>query len=270
MSLILTDENYYSEEANREYMSVSMFKEFAGTYGRPGCQAAQMAKLRGEYSEEPNTAMLIGSYVDRYFEGTLEQFKQQEPRLFKKDGGLRAEYIRAEEIIKRIESDDVFMAALSGRKQVIMTGELFGVPWKIKIDSFLDHQCIVDLKVIKSFSESTWVRGMGYLNFGHYWGYDIQGAAYQEIVRQNTGETLPFYLAAATKEDGIDIGLFEVDPEYLKEAMRLIRKELPDVVKVWSGEKAPERCGACRYCRMTKKLTGPKWLSTLDEQWMEA
>ena len=29
----LTAENYYSQEANREYMSVSQFKDFSGTYG---------------------------------------------------------------------------------------------------------------------------------------------------------------------------------------------------------------------------------------------
>lgn len=269
MALILTEDNYYSAEANHEYMSVSLFKDFAGTYGRPGCQAKTMAKLRGEFEEEPNTAMLVGSYVDHYFEGTLDKFRSDTPQLFKKDGGLRADFVFAENIITRIESDDVFTAALSGQKQVIMTGELFGIPWKIKIDSLLEGQCIVDLKIIKSFSESTWVRNLGYLNFGHYWGYDIQGAVYQEIVRQNTGETLPFYLACATKEDGIDIGLFEVDPEYLKEAMKNIRRELPDIVKVWKGEKAPSRCCSCKYCRMTKKLTGPKWLSTLDEQGIE-
>lgn len=30
----LTSENYYSQEANREYMSVSGYKDFAGTYGK--------------------------------------------------------------------------------------------------------------------------------------------------------------------------------------------------------------------------------------------
>ena len=29
----LTAENYYSQEANREYMSVSQLKDFVGTYG---------------------------------------------------------------------------------------------------------------------------------------------------------------------------------------------------------------------------------------------
>lgn len=30
----LTPENYYSQEANQEYMSVSGYKDFAGTYGK--------------------------------------------------------------------------------------------------------------------------------------------------------------------------------------------------------------------------------------------
>lgn len=30
----LTSENYYSQEANKEYMSVSGYKDFAGTYGK--------------------------------------------------------------------------------------------------------------------------------------------------------------------------------------------------------------------------------------------
>lgn len=46
--MILTPENYYSPEANFEYMSVSQFKDFSGTYGQVGCEARAMAKLRGE------------------------------------------------------------------------------------------------------------------------------------------------------------------------------------------------------------------------------
>lgn len=46
--MVLTPENYYSPEANFEYMSVSQFKDFSGTYGQVGCEARAMAKLRGE------------------------------------------------------------------------------------------------------------------------------------------------------------------------------------------------------------------------------
>ena len=43
-----------------------------------------MAKLRGEYQEEKTTALLVGSYVDSYFEGTLDKFKLENPEIFTK------------------------------------------------------------------------------------------------------------------------------------------------------------------------------------------
>ena len=36
----LNEDNYYSDLANYEYMSVSQFKDFNGTYGRRACEAA--------------------------------------------------------------------------------------------------------------------------------------------------------------------------------------------------------------------------------------
>ena len=127
----LSATNYYSNEANMEYMSVSQYKDFAGTYGRRGCEYTALKKLSGEWNPEKTTALLVGSYVDSYFEGTLEVFKKENPEIFTKTGGLRAEYKKAEEIIKRIERDPFFMQCMSGEKQVIMTGDLFGTKWKI-------------------------------------------------------------------------------------------------------------------------------------------
>ena len=46
--MILTAENYFSKEADREYLSVSQYKNFMGTIGRPACEAEAMAKLNGE------------------------------------------------------------------------------------------------------------------------------------------------------------------------------------------------------------------------------
>lgn len=68
----LTAENYYSPEANAEYMSVSQFKSFAGTDGKLACEAEAMAELRGEWEMKKTTALMVGSYVDSYFEGTLD------------------------------------------------------------------------------------------------------------------------------------------------------------------------------------------------------
>ena len=101
--MILAAENYYSREANEAYMSVSQFKSFER------CEAAAMAELRGEYVRQKTTALLVGSYVDAYFEGTLPVFKGQHPEIFKRDGSLKADYIKAEQIIQRCESDPLFM-----------------------------------------------------------------------------------------------------------------------------------------------------------------
>lgn len=253
----LTAENYYSEAANYEYMSVSQFKDFVGTYGRRGCEASAMAKLRGDYKEEESTAMMVGSYVDAYFEGTLDAFKRQHPNIFKKDGGLKAEYLQAERIIERLERDELFMKYMSGEKQVIMTGELFGIPWKIKIDSYLENLAIVDLKVMASITELKWVKDIGYLDFVRYWGYDIQAAVYQEIVYQNTGKRLPVYIAGATKEKATNLEVIHVQDNYLREAMGIVEYNIERVKRVKAGEVEPDRCETCDYCRETKVLKHP-------------
>lgn len=258
----LTAENYYSKEANREYMSVSQFKDFAGTYGKMPCEFYAMEKLEGRWEDEKTTALMVGSYVDAYFEGTLERFKEENPSLFKRDGNLKAEYVKAEEIIARIERDEYFMKYMSGQKQVIMTGELFGTKWKIKIDSYIPDVAIVDLKIMASITDLKWVKDIGYLDFVRYWGYDIQGAIYQEIVRQNTGKKLPFYIAGATKEKEPDIRIIHVTDNYLQEALNLVEMNIPRILNVKSGEAEPDKCELCDCCRHNRVLTRP--ISIMD------
>lgn len=246
----LTAENYFSKEANQHYMSVSQFKAFEK------CQASALADINGELErEEKSTALLVGSYVDSYFEGTLEQFKAENPEIFKRDGTVKAEYIQAEAIIERIERDKLFTEFMSGEKQVIMTGEICGVPVKIKIDSLLPEK-IVDLKIMRDF-ENVKDSEKGFVPYFEAWGYDIQGAVYQEIVRQNTGKVLPFYIAAATKEKTPDIDIVYLNPKSIEFAFDKFKAnvELYDAIK--KGIIEPERCGKCDYCKKTKVLTAP-------------
>ena len=230
--MVLTAENYYSQKANEEYMSVSQFKDFCGTYGKMPCEFTAMEKLKGRWEEPKSKALMVGSYVDSYFEGTLYTFKKKNPDLFKRDGSLKAEFVKADKIIQRIERDSYFMKFMSGQKQVIMTGELFGTKWKIKMDS-------------------------GYLDFVRYWGYDIQGAIYQEIVRQNTGKKLPFYIAGATKESEPDIRIIHITDNYLAEALNLVEMNMARVLAVKSGDAEPDRCELCDCCRKTRVLKAP-------------
>lgn len=233
-------------------MGSSQFKNFQK------CEASALAELRGEYKREVTDALLVGSYVDAHFEGTLDIFKVQHKEIFKKDGELKVQYKQAEKMIQRVERSEKFMEYMSGDKQVIMVGEIGGVPFKIKIDSYCADKCIVDLKCVKDFQLIWNPEKKRRDHFIYYWGYDIQGAIYREIVRQNTGKTLPFYIAAITKESEPDHDVLWVPDDDLDSALEVVTSLAPRFQKLKSAELQPQRCGHCDYCRFTKVLTAPR------------
>ena len=152
---------------------------------------------------------------------------------------------------------------MSGEKQVIMTADMFGAKWKIKIDSYAEGIAITDLKVVESITKPKWVRDIGYLDFIRYWGYDIQGAIYQEVVYRNTGLRLPFYIAAGTKEEEPNIEVIQVTQNYLDEAKNMVEMNMPRILRVKNGEVEPDRCEMCDCCRHTKVLKRPISITNL-------
>lgn len=259
----LVSANYFSKEANNHYLSVSQYKDFVGTLGQTGCEARALAKLNGEWKDEKTTPLLVGSYVDAYFEGSLTEFKADNPEIFTQKGELKAQFKQAEEIIARIERDRLFMHFMSGEKQVVMTGEIYGVPTKIKIDSYHDEVAIVDLKVMRDIRTSFFVKDLGRVSFVEYWGYDLQMAVYQEIVRQNTGKKLPVYLAVATKETYPDIELIGIDQGIMNANIQSMEWKVGRIQQLKAGEEKPDRCGKCDYCRHTKVILKPIHFSEL-------
>lgn len=238
--MILTDENYYSDIANREYMSVSQYKSFQK------CEAAAMAELRGEWTHPKTTALLVGSYVDSWFEGTLDEFKRQNPEIYTKSGGLKSDFVQAEQIIERVQRDPMFMRYMGGKKQQILTSELFGTKWKIKIDSYHPDK-IVDLKVMRSME-----RVMG-KSFVEHWGYDLQMAVYAAV----EGRDLATYLAVVTKQTPPDIEIISIPRWRRMELLEEVEKSMPRILAVKSGAAPAHRCGVCEYCRSTKVITEP-------------
>lgn len=243
----LNNDNYYSQKANQAYFSVSQVKDFLK------CEAYAMAKLEGRWVEPPSTAMLIGSYVDSYFEGTLEDFKARTPEIFKKDGTLKSDYVKAEKIIEKVTNDELFMSCMSGQKQVIMTGELFGAQWKIKMDSYIPHETIVDLKVVQKLRDVSYKKGWRQ-SFIEKWGYDLQLGIYQEIVRQNTGELLDCIIAAVDKQDYPDLDCILIPNDQLEFQRNELEWKMQHIIDVKNYNVEPKRCGVCDYCRATKKL----------------
>ena len=241
---MITNENYFSKENNLKYMGSSQFKTFLD------CEARAVAEVNGEFEREKSVALLVGSFVDAHFEGTLDIFRAKNPEIFTQKGTLKSEYKHAEYIIERIERDDLFMKYMSGEKQVIKTGEIAGVPFKSKIDSYHQGKAIVDLKVMKDM-ELIWKDGLK-LTFVEAWGYDLQASIYQAV----EGNNLPFFIAAATKQKPEpDIEVISIPQERLDYCLESVKQYAPRFQELKQGIGEPTRCERCDYCRRTKVLT---------------
>ena len=240
----LTRENYFSSENNMKYMGSSQFKHFMV------CEAGALAELRGEYQRDFSVALMVGSYIDNHFSGTLDLFKSQNPDIFKRDGSLKSEYIGANNCIQRAERDALFMEFMSGEKQIIRTGSIAGVEFKIQID-VLHKDKIVDLKCMKDF-KSIYKDGER-KPFVEAWGYDIQAAIYQAV----HGEKLPFYIAGITKEKEPDIEILDIPQSVMDDALAIVENYAARFHAIKIGLIDPERCGKCDYCKSTKILTRP-------------
>lgn len=246
----INEQNYYSPEANREYWSCSLFKAF------DTCESCGLAQSRGQYEIEETDALLVSSYVDAYFAGELDSFvEENSDKMFTRKGELYAKFTSANKIINAVECQPLMMEFLTGDKQVIKTAEMFGVPWKIKMDVF-DGKRIVDLKCMKDF-KPIYQEGFGYRSWIEAYGYDIQGAIYQKVIEEATGERLPFYIVAVTKEKVPDVDVIQIPQHVLDTALKVVEAKIDrfDLVKI--GEIPPNRCGTCEYCKQTKILSAP-------------
>lgn len=263
----VTSKNYYDPHIQMAYMGATQFKAFQR------CEAAALATLRGEWAEKKTVALLVGGYVDAYFSGELDQYKEEHPEIFSSryPYGLKSEYKMADLIIERMKRDRLYMLLMSGRKQVIRTGFIAGVPFKIKIDCLLNAAqskqvveqfpetaiamgmcdgAIVDQKLMANF-DSVWSpEDQARIPFVEYWGYDTQGAIYQEI----EGNMLPFIINAGTKEEEPTLCAFYVSDADLAAKLAEVEDQAPRYQAIKEGREEPRRCENCDYCRATKRL----------------
>lgn len=253
--MTLTQDNYYSAEANKAYWSASFVKSMLH------CQAETMAELNGEYIRPDNTALMVGSYVDAYFSGETDSFISEHPEIFNsRTGEIKAEYRKANDMIDKAVSDELFMEYMQGDKQTILTGNIDGIPFKAKLDVYISGKRIVDLKTTKDM-EPMWKSEQGKVSFVDYWNWSLQMAIYQHL----EGNHLPCYLAVITKEEPPNIEIIEIPQHVLDAEMEILRTKLPYLDAVRQGVIEPERCERCTYCRKTKKLTKVVSLDELNQ-----
>ena len=251
----LNSKTYYTPEANMRYFSVSQFKAFEK------CEACALAEAEGRYRRPDTTALLVGSYVDAYLTDSIEELIGEAPEAYlTKKGELRSDFQKAAEMIERVCRDELmyeFLDIDTHETQVIRNGELFGYPWKIRMD-FVNDEHIVDLKTVKDFGDM-WDETIGSRrSWIEYWGYDIQGAIYQRVVEKATGKKLPFYIAAVTKERVPDVAVIEIPQHILDAAYNLVQAKIERFDLIKTGEVEPIRCERCEYCKTTKVLMEPE------------
>lgn len=261
----LTRENYFSQEAQMAYMGSSQFKDFLS------CEAAALAKIRGQYKPPVSRSMLVGSYVDAWYSGELLDFTERHPDMFKKDRTLKADFLAANAIIDRMQADRLYSLLMSGEKQAIRTGKIAGVPFKIKIDSLLDAAvcrqiaeefpgaspalgfgdgAIVDQKVMRDLGDVWSDEERRMVPFAQAWGYDIQGAIYQAV----EGHMLPFLLAVGTREEPADLAALYIPDDALRAKLYEVEDLAPRFQAIKEGREDPHRCERCPWCRATRTL----------------
>jgi len=258
MTIQLTRETYHSLEANRYFMSNSQYKAFLE------CEAKQKAILDGLHIEETSEAFLVGQYVHSWNDGTKQEFMVEHPEMFLKNGkDLKAQFKNADDMIYALQTDKLCMYMLEGQKEVILTAEFAGVPWKIMIDAYqTDRRRIVDLKTTKNIREKTWdneVREK--VSFIEQYKYVQQAAIYTEIERlasgRPEGDIFDFYIVAVSKQETPDKEVIDLrDAERYYYELEKVKENMPRILAVKAGQEVPNRCELCSYCRKTRKLTG--------------
>lgn len=250
----LNKETYFSPEMDMKYMGHSQFCAFER------CEFAALSEVRGTYTRTPSAALYQGHAFDLFFESGIAAVYQYftENGMLKRDGSPDMDAAAVLRAIERAKREPMYMEYATGKQQVIKTGEIEGVRFKIMMDSYHPGKAIVDRKLIRDFSSVWSDREGGRVSFIRYWGYDIQAAIYQAI----EGNKLPFLLAAVTKEPVPDIALIEIPQQMIDERLEYIRYYAPKFAAIKRGEMEPERCGSCDCCKQEKHID--RIVSALD------
>ncbi|MDM5231451.1 PD-(D/E)XK nuclease-like domain-containing protein [Lysinibacillus pakistanensis] len=234
-------------------MSVSQFKSAIE------CEASVIAELKGEHERPSSLALTVGSYTHSAFESeqVFDEFVEENRGIiFNTRGGKYADFKQADSMIETIKNDRFAMFALEGEKEVIYTGELFGVQWKIKVDAINhDRKTFTDLKTTQSLSKRYWSdKYSKYVSFVEAYDYVLQMAIYREIIYQNTGAYYVPYIVAVTKETPPDKAILHFDESRFEFELEYTKERLPSIISAKLGNKDPKRCEVCEYCRATKQL----------------
>lgn len=255
--IVLSDENYYDNESDWQYLSVSQYKKFIE------CEAQAMARLSENW--EPNsgtTALLVGNYVHSYFESTEAHEKfiaKNEDVMYSKRSpyGLLKAFQVAEDMIHALERQPFFINLYQGEKEHIVQEKYLGVDWKAKIDCLnIENGYFVDIKTSADLEKKVWStvynkRVSWIVDYGYY----LQMAVYAKLLEIEFGKEFTPVIAAVSKEEPPNVKMYQLDPWIMEVELQELENHLQRIIKVKNGELTPTYCGKCEYCRGHMEVT---------------
>ena len=261
----LTQENYYED---KDYLSNSRFKQYKQCQAR--AFAIDSCKWAGNRDETP---LILGNYVHTYFESPEAHAKFVEENktvMISSRGATKGELKKgfqvAKYMIEALENDDGFDRLYNGfpgddvKKEMIVFGEIEGVPVKGKLDSVnLSRGYFADLKTMKSIYAEEWnvelrKRVPAAVNNILGFGYHGQLGLYRELLKQMTGDEFRPLIVAVSKEEVPDKEVLTIDEEWLVTGLEELKEDIVETWEVIKGIRKPKACGRCDYCRSHKKL----------------
>lgn len=302
---LTNDEVYYGNEANWKYWSVSWYKKFIECESRALAELKEdwepksnpIPLLVGNYvhsyfesyesheqfKEENKDALYAEATVAQYekvLDGLGIEYKKSAKKTEKValydnyegdkpfvHGNMYKDFEVAERMIKKVEKDPFFNFLWQGEKEVAITGELFGVEWKGKIDLLnVEKGYFVDLKTSRGFDIRYWDKDRyRYVSFVESFGYVTQVAIYEKLLEQKYGKPFEGFIFAVSKEDPPNLEAIQIERPEKDFDLNLVKQRIDRVEEVKTGQAEPEMCGKCDYCREYKQLEGFKFPGQLIE-----
>lgn len=251
--MFLTPENYHSPAARAAYISSSDMKLARR------CEAMWRAQDLGWYQRPENTqTFAYGHLFEEAVTGNAEAYIQSHPELTLSrgtgKGQLRAAYADALELAVAVRRSP-FLAHIidRGRKQVILTGSLCGMPARVMMDLVDTDSSIYDFKTARDF-RSVWDDDREeYRDWWAVWDYPLQLWFYREIARQN-GLTVPRVGIIAGSKADMDVQAIQFGPDTMQAAEADAVYTLRRMAAIRAGDQ-PEKCGHCAWCLSQKRIT---------------
>ena len=250
----LNHNNYFSAEADKEYMSVSQWHLFSK------CESKALATILGQEDATYKSAFLEGHMFEACVTGNKELFMAQHPEIISSRGAtagqIKAEFKKVIEAAEKFNAQEFFTNIIKQcEKQVILTGEIEGVKIKCALDLFdKETNSIYDIKCMKDFKEQWSSEDKMYIPWYYAYKYVLQLSVYKEIAQQNFGKIGTVGLLAATKEEFPDLNALCISHELLDMELERFKLNLKRYDEIKKGNIKPISCGSCDYCKKNKVI----------------